>query len=156
MRARTIVPHPIAQTSDRRAGFTLIEALVALAVIAAFAGALGPHLFSARRILTSGNGRVTADLLLRSLIQAPFDRNQEAGVREGVSNGLRWRIVVEPIFLDTPIFDDPEPAEDPKDAKDAKDAKNAPKWAAYRVNVRVLWGEGQAVAAETIRLAKAQ
>lgn len=132
---------------DRRAGFTLIEALVALAVIVAFAGALGPHLFHARRILTAGNGRVTADLLLRSLIQAPFDRSGETGAREGAAGGLRWRVAVEPIFLDTPVFNDPAP---PKEAKDAR------KWTAYRVNARVVWGGGQTIAAETIRLAKAR
>lgn len=139
-----------ADAPDSRAGFTLIEALVALAVLVAFAGALTPHLFQSRRILTAGNGRVTADLLLRSLIEAPFDRNGGAA-REGETSGFRWRVAVEPMFLDSPSFDDPAPAADPKDAKDAP-----PKWTPYRVRVRVAWGAGQAISAETIRLAKAR
>jgi prepilin-type N-terminal cleavage/methylation domain-containing protein len=134
------------EKKDRRAGFTLIEALVALALIAAFAGALGPHLHQSRSILTRGAGRVTADLLLRSLIEAPFDRSRGASVMAGSANGFEWRIAVEPIFLGESLFEEPTPA---------KDAAQAPKWAAFRVNARVAWGEGQTVIAETIRLAKA-
>jgi general secretion pathway protein I len=135
-----------------RAGFTLIEALVALAVLVAFAGALGPHLFQGRRILASGKGRVNAALLLRSLIEAPFDREGGVKTQDGEAGGFRWRIDAKPIFLDTPVFDDPPPAKDEK-AKE-KDENDAPKWAAYRVAARVSWGEGQSIAAETIRLAK--
>ena len=36
---------------DGQAGFTLLEALVALALILAFAAVLGPHLSQARRIM---------------------------------------------------------------------------------------------------------
>lgn len=134
-------------TRDRRAGFTLIEALIALAVIVSFAGALGPHLFHARRIVANGAGRAAAALLLRSLIQAPFDRSGVAGATEGAANGFRWSVVVEPIVLDTPAFDDPA---------SAGAAKDMPKWAPYRVLARVLWGENQSIAAETVRLGRAQ
>src|SRR5260370_9118240 len=83
--------------SDRQAGFTLLEALVALALILAFASAVGPHLSQARRIMANAEGRVAAQVLLRSLLDAPLDRSSLAGAsREGETNGLRWRIVFEP------------------------------------------------------------
>ena len=57
----------------RRAGFSLIEALVALALVAAFVAALGPWLFHARRVATGGDGRIAAQILLRALLDAPVD-----------------------------------------------------------------------------------
>ncbi|WP_159732815.1 type II secretion system protein [Methylosinus sp. Ce-a6] len=132
---------------SRRAGFTLIEALVALAVLSAFAAALGPALFSARGALAMGKGRVAAQQLLRSLIAAPVDRAGALETREGESGGFRWRVAFEPIFLETPAFPEAAPA------KEAKDGADARKWSAYRVEARVAWG-GQSVAAETIRLAR--
>jgi prepilin-type N-terminal cleavage/methylation domain-containing protein len=130
----------------RRAGFTLIEALVALAVLSAFAAALGPLLFHARGALAKGKGRVAAQQLLRSLIEAPVDRAGALETREGETGGLRWRVAFEPIFLATPAFVEAAPKREAKGEKDAR------KWSAYRVEARVAWG-GQSVAAETIRLA---
>src|SRR5215470_2706170 len=81
-----------------KAGFTLIEALVALALVLAFASVLGPYLFQARRIVANVDGRVAAQVLLRTLLDAPFDRTRLANaVREGEVSGLRWRIVTAPI-----------------------------------------------------------
>src|SRR3954463_2892826 len=79
-------------------GFTLLEALVALAVILAFAAVLGPHLSQARRIMADADGRVAAQVLLRSLLDAPFDRSGVANLsRNGESAGLRWRVASEPV-----------------------------------------------------------
>ena len=83
---------------DGQAGFTLLEALVSLAVILAFAGVLGPHLSQARRIMADADGRVAAQVLLRSLLDAPFDRSSLADMsRDGETAGLRWRVASEPI-----------------------------------------------------------
>ena len=85
-----------------RAGFTLLEALVALALVLAFAAALGPYLFHARRIIAGADDRIAAQILLRSLLEAPFDRSNPANVsREGENAGLRWRITTEPILTGT-------------------------------------------------------
>ena len=71
-----------------QAGFTLLEALVALAVILAFAAVLGPHLSQARRIMADAAGRVAAQVLLRSWLDAPFDRSTAASMsRDGETAG---------------------------------------------------------------------
>jgi prepilin-type N-terminal cleavage/methylation domain-containing protein len=123
--------------SDRQAGFTLLEALVALALVLAFASAVGPHLSQARRIMANAEGRVAAQVLLRSLLNAPFDRSSLARApREGETSGLRWRI-------------DTEPAA-------AVRARDQPNWSAFRVVASVTWAPGQVIMAETIRLGKPQ
>jgi prepilin-type N-terminal cleavage/methylation domain-containing protein len=121
--------------SDRQAGFTLLEALVALALILAFASAVGPHLSQARRIMANAEGRVAAQVFLRSLLDAPFDRSSLAGAsREGETNGLRWRIVFEPAA--------------------AVRLRDQPDWTAYREIASVTWAPDQVIMAETIRLGK--
>lgn len=121
-----------------RAGFTLIEALVALAVILAFAAVLGPHLSQARRIMADADGRVAAQVLLRSLLDAPFDRAGVAKLsRNGETAGLRWRVSSEPVAAAAPRV------------------AGRSNWQAYRVLASVAWGSDQVISAETIRLGKA-
>ena len=133
---------PAASRSDRRdlcdsqAGFTLLEALVALALVLAFASALGPHLSLARRIMAHAEDRVAAQVLLRSLLDAPFDRSSLASAsREGETNGLRWRIVAAPTIA-------------------AAEGADWPNWVAYRVTASVAWAPDQVIMVETIRLGK--
>jgi hypothetical protein len=115
------------------AGFTLFEALVALALVLAFVEVLSPYLFHARRIMVNSEGRVAAQVLLRSLLDAPFDRSQLANVsRGGETAGLRWRIVTQP--LEAPSRGQP--------------------WTAFRLTASVSSGSGQIITAETVRLAK--
>jgi prepilin-type N-terminal cleavage/methylation domain-containing protein len=121
-----------------QAGFTLLEALVALAVILAFAVVLGPHLSQARRIMADADGRVAAQVLLRSLLDAPFDRSGVANMsRDGETAGLRWRVASEPVAAAAPR------------------ATDRPSWQAYRVMASVAWGSDQVITAETIRLRRA-
>ena len=121
-----------------QAGFTLLEALVALAVILAFAVVLGPHLSQARRIMADADGRVAAQVLLRSLLDAPFDRSGVANMsRDGETAGLRWRVASEPVAAAAPR------------------AADRPTWQAYRVMASVAWGSDQVITAETIRLRRA-
>lgn len=121
-----------------QAGFSLLEALVSLAVILAFAGVLGPHLSQARRIMADADGRVAAQVLLRSLLDAPFDRSGLANVsRNGETAGLRWRVASEPVVAA------------------ARRSADRPNWQAYRVMASVAWGSDQVITAETIRLRRA-
>lgn len=132
---------PVASSSsrcdcDKRAGFTLIEALVAMALLLAFVAALGPYLFHARRIMDNAECRMKAQILLRTLLNAPFDRSHLANAaRSGEFDGLQWRIVASPMAVDaTP--------------------SSTRSWTAYRIAVSVSFSTGQIVAAETIELAK--
>jgi prepilin-type N-terminal cleavage/methylation domain-containing protein len=120
---------------SRQAGFTLLEALVALALLLVFASVVGPHLSQARRIVANAGGRVAAQALLRSLLTAPFDRSTSARAsQEGDTGGLHWRIDTEPVAAVRP--------------------QAQPSWSAFRVVASVTWAPGQAVVAETIRLRK--
>jgi type II secretory pathway pseudopilin PulG len=120
------------------AGFTLIEALVALALILAFAAVIGPLMFQARAMVGNADRRIAAQVLLRSLIDAPFDRSKAAQVSEGETQGLRWRIVGEPVFVA------------------ALPSRQGDAWAPIRVTVTVSWAPGQEVSAETLRLMRAE
>lgn len=132
---------------ERKSAFTLIESLVALAIILAFAMAFEPLLFQARHILFRGNGQVRAQMLLRSLLEAPFDRSEpEIGVREDESDDMHWRVAVEP-FVPEDAEEDPAPS--------LSSLGHKPKWALYRVTAAVFWGNKQSVTGETLRLGAA-
>ena len=125
--------------ADKRSGFTLLEALVALTLLLGFVSVLGPYLFHARRIMDNSEQRIAAQILLRTLLNAPFDRSHLANAdRAGELRGLHWHIVAKPMAAD-----------------DAPSA-SAQSWTAYRVAASVSWGVGQSVAAETVRLAKSE
>src|SRR5258708_4347205 len=120
------------------AGFTLFEALVALALVLAFVEVLSPYLFHARRIMFNADGRVAAQVLLRSLLDAPFDRSQLANVsRSGETAGLRWGILTQPLAAGAP-------------------PPRGQTWTPFRVTASVSSGGGEIIAAETVRLAKAE
>jgi prepilin-type N-terminal cleavage/methylation domain-containing protein len=124
---------------EKRSGFTLLEALVSLAVLLVFVSVLVPFLFHARRIMDSSERRIAAQVLLRTLLSAPFDRSHLANaVRSGELNGLHWRIVAKPLVADV------------------ASSNNSQSWIEYRIAARVSWGIGQSVAAETARLAKSE
>ena len=125
------------KSADKRAGFTLLEALVALALVLAFVATLGPYLFYSRRLMGDAEQRVAAQILLRTLLDAPFDRSRLANaLRSGELSGLRWRIVSEPFAIEV-VPSAPRPS-----------------WAAYRIIASVSTSAGRTVSAETIRLGK--
>ena len=135
---RAALPSRPGDPGKNCAGFTLFEALVALALVLAFVEVLGPYLFHARRIMVNSEGRVAAQVLLRSLVDAPFDRSQLANVsRGGETAGLRWRIVTQPMTTG------------------ATPSRGQP-WTAFRVIASVASGGGQVITAETVRLAKSE
>ena len=139
----------------KRAGFTLLEALVALALILAFAATLGPYLFHARQIMAGVDRRIAAQVLLRSLLEAPFDRSTLADTpREGETDGLRWRITAEPLLISSPPI--PPRAKILPEAGQKEPAPERPNWTTFRVIASVSWGPGMSVNAETVRLGRSK
>jgi prepilin-type N-terminal cleavage/methylation domain-containing protein len=135
----------------KRAGFTLLEALVALALILAFAATLGPYLFHARQIMAGIDRRIAAQVLLRSLLDAPLNRSAHAS-REGETAGLRWWITAAPILIG-PVA--PPPREKMSLEKGQKEATpERHNWTPFRVIAGVSWGPRQSISAETVRLGK--
>lgn len=149
---KVVTGFPIRTCANVRSGFTLLEALVALTVILAFAAALGPVLLQARRIMAGADDRVSAQLLVRALLSDPIDPAGLSGLaREGQTEGLVWRVTAEPSGIGVMFPPDPSarPAADPSQPP-------PPSWVAYRVVATVSFGQGQTVSAETVRLGKSE
>ena len=142
----------------RRAGFTLLEALVALALLVAFAATLGPYLFHARRIMAGVGDRIAAQVLLRSLMDTPFDRETPVRAsRAGETDGMHWRILAEPIA----IYPKPaarrrqiSPEQQQQRQQQNEPAAQPVNWTTFRVVASVSWAPGRSVSAETVRLGK--
>ena len=133
------LPSRPADVDKSCAGFTLFEALVALALLLAFVEVLVPYLFHARKIMVNAEGRVAAQVLLRSLLDAPYDRTQLANVsRSGETAGLRWRIATQPMPAGAAPPRTPQP------------------WTAFRLTASVSSAGGQIITAETVRLVRAE
>jgi prepilin-type N-terminal cleavage/methylation domain-containing protein len=140
---------------DAQAGFTLIEALVAMALLLAFVSVLGPYLFHARRIADNIDGRVAAQVLLRAILDAPIDRAALASSRSGESDGLHWSVTAEPAYVEAMVPTDSAPLRaTPTDAKDAEVKRR--NWLPFRLTAKVAWGDGHMVSAETLRLGLAE
>ena len=130
-----------------QAGFTLIETLVALALVLAFVLASGPLYYHARQILLQGDGQVRAQLLLGDLLSEPFSRaHPQLGSRDGETGGMQWRVAVEPAYAEDP--DAPEPPS----GSSGKEPRI--KWSLLRVTAHVYWGTGKVASAQTLRLGK--
>jgi prepilin-type N-terminal cleavage/methylation domain-containing protein len=136
---------------SKRSGFTLLEALVALAILLAFAAVLGPFLFQARHIMVAADARVAAQLLLRALLADPPDRAALASLsRSGESAGMRWRLVAEPTSIGAMFV----PRAGFARAAEAAADEALPHWIAYRIVASVSWAPGETVSAETVRLGR--
>jgi prepilin-type N-terminal cleavage/methylation domain-containing protein len=136
---------------NARSGFTLIEALVALALLLAFASVIVPMMFQSRRILDNPHGRIAAQVLLRSLLDETPDRTRMQSFRDGETEGLRWSVEARPFDLGAMTLIDTAP----KANTDKPDAQRAP-WMPFRIAASVSWAPGQIVRAETIRLLRWQ
>jgi general secretion pathway protein I len=86
-------------TNGRAAGFTLIEALIALAIVAVSIVAIGSVMSTNVRGVRSLEQHVTLMQTLRSVMAADVPpRSQMAfGTLSGRSNGHQWRVAVGPM-----------------------------------------------------------
>ena len=153
---RAALPSSPRHPNDQEAGFTLFEALAALTLILAFAAALVPLLFHARRIMFSADGRVGAQILARALLQEPLDRASLSNLaRDGEIDGMEWQLRSEPTDIAVSFPPHEHRQKQPQSAPDAAGA-SPNQWAAYRIIASVSWAQGQAVRAETVRLGKVE
>jgi prepilin-type N-terminal cleavage/methylation domain-containing protein len=136
---------------DAQAGFTLIEALVAMALLLAFVSVLGPYLFHARRIADNVDGRVAAQVLLRAILDRQVDRTTLAIPQSGETDGLRWSVTTEPAYVEAMVPAETAPLRTaPIATKDAEQKRR--NWLPFRVTAKVEWADGHSVSAETLRL----
>ena len=130
-----------------QAGFTLIETLVALALVLAFVLATGPLYYHARQILLQGDGQVRAQLLLRDLLSEPFSRaHPHLGPRDGETAGMQWQLAIEPAYAEEP--------EAPEPPSGSSGKEQTIKWSLLRVTAHVYWGAGKVASAQTLRLGR--
>ena len=117
------------------AGFTLIEVLVAISVLAVVLGAIGAVVGNTVRTIRSVERRLplleTAQSLIASL---PAREALQPGTQSGTSGEFRWRI--DAVLLNRNV---------PDDAKAAK-------WMPLAITVRVQGNEGPPVRLDTVRL----
>jgi general secretion pathway protein I len=116
-------------------GFTLIEVLVAIAVLAVVLGAIGAVVGNTVRTIRSVDRRLplleTAQNLIASL---PSRDVLQPGTQTGTSGEFRWRI--DAVLLNRNV---------PDDAKAAK-------WMPLAITVRVQGSEGPPLRLDTVRL----
>jgi general secretion pathway protein I len=117
------------------AGFTLIEVLVAIAVLAVVLGAIGAVVGNTVRAIRSVDRRLPLLETAQSLIAALPTRDAlQPGTQTGTSGEFRWRI--DAVLLNPNV---------PDDAKAAK-------WMPLAITVRVQGDEGPPLRLDTVRL----
>ncbi len=132
-----------------RDGFTLIEALVAFAIVAALSLVVQRGLIQSRIGWAAVEDRTGAERLARSLLEEPLTPAAvAAGGREGVTDGRRWRVGLQTLDLPLPSPPEPEAGSGPPPP-----AQDGPRWLPLRVRIEVATARGRPVEVETVRLA---
>lgn len=101
----------------RRDGFTLVETLVALAVVAAVAVALQRGVVSARSALARAEALLEAEAVARDVLENRLDALAPGvGIRRGDDRGLVVTVTSEALDLPLPPPGPPDPAHSPVQA----------------------------------------
>ena len=129
------------------AGFTLIEVLVAIAVLAVVLGAIGAVVGNTVRAIRSVDRRLplleTAQSLIASL---PTRDALQPGTQTGTSGEFRWRI--DAVLLNRNVPDNAAAAL----STAATGAPPKVNWVPLAITVRVQGSEGPPVRLDTVRL----
>jgi general secretion pathway protein I len=144
-----------ARRSD--AGFTMIEVLVAIAVLAVVLGAIGAVVGTTVRGIRSVDRRLPLLETAQSLVASLPDRNAlKPGSEIGGSGGFRWRIDVVPLAAPAPKTALPA-LNTATTTATGTTAETPPKWTPLAITVRVEGSDGgPPVRLDTVRLVPAQ
>ena len=127
-------------------GFTLIEVLVAIAVLAVVLGAIGAVVGNTVRTIRSVDRRLplleTAQSLIASL---PTRDALQPGTQSGTSGDFRWRI--DAVLLNRNVLDRAAST-----STAAAGATRKVNWLPLAITVRVQGNEGPPVRLDTVRL----
>ena len=120
-------------------GFTLLEALIAIVILALSLSALMPSHNAGLRSLVAVDDHLRARLLAQS-IMAEWSHNRalRPGTIEGGYDKFAWTLSIAPL-------DDPPPAGAPANA-----------WTLYQVVLRVSWARGRQIELHTARMGRTQ
>jgi general secretion pathway protein I len=137
-------------------GFTLIEVLVAIAVLAVVLGAIGAVVGTTVKSIRSVDRRLPLLETAQSLVASLPDRNVlKPGTEIGGSGGFRWRIDVTALAVPAPKT--ALPGLNTATTATAATAETPPKWTPLAITVRVDGGDGgPPVRLDTVRLVPAQ
>lgn len=120
----------------RQAGFTLVEVMVAFTILVLCVGVVSVIFGNGLRTAAMADGYTRAIAVAESkLAEFSLSDNLRPGLAQGMAGDVQWRTLVRPGLL----------------APQAGDGTAAADY--YRISVQAVWGEGQTLALETIRLA---
>ena len=126
-------PRPAGEPS---AGFTLIETLVALLILAAFVAVVPGAIVAAKRDGLRSRGLLDGGLVLDAVLHGELGGNDLApGSRTGTTAGYRWKAT---IALDETLLD----------------RASAAPFVPLRVSVTVGLRQGRSLAASTVRIGR--
>jgi general secretion pathway protein I len=150
-------PMPIRGSRSRpaaNAGFTLIEVLVAIAVLAVALAAIGAVVGSTVKGIRSIERRLPLLETAQNMLASLPDRNAlQLGSQFGSSGNLRWRIDVVPLVVPALSVAPPNTAAaNPATSNPATAEPEALKWMPVTVTVRVQGTEGPPLQLDTVRL----
>ena len=135
------------------AGFTMIEVLVAIAVLAVVLGAIGAVVGNTVRTIRSVDRRLPLLETAQSLIAAlPARDALQPGTQTGTSGDFRWRI--DAVLLNSNVPDNAAAALSTAATGVPPAAGASPKvnWVPLAITVRVQGSEGPPVRLDTVRL----
>ncbi|WP_431311106.1 prepilin-type N-terminal cleavage/methylation domain-containing protein [Methylobacterium nigriterrae] len=146
-----------------RAGFTLIETMAALAIVAALGVAVQRSLVQSRHGLSAVEERLIAERVVRSLLAEVLNAaDVQAGGRRGIADGCSYQIRLLPVSM-------PEsgasraaetglglPSLGRPPASEAGPLDQRTRWMPLRVIISVTTNYGKTISVETIRLGPAE
>jgi general secretion pathway protein I len=145
------------RTERSEAGFTLIEVLVSIAVLAVVLGAIGALVGTTVRGIRSVDRRLPLLETAQSLVASLPDRGAlQPGTQTGGSGDYRWRIDVVPLAAPAPANALPALGSATTTTAESTTAPPPPKWTPLAITVRVQSNDGgPPVRLDTVRLVPA-